>query len=156
MIRLDIKVIENMAKQRPSGYFEDILNNSSNIIRDSDNNILYIELTNEKYECLKTKYRSNYNTSFIGVGSQLKLILSKFGIKSSPTCPCNEYATIMDTKGIEWCESNIDTIIGWLETEARKRHIPFVKYAAKLIVKRAINNAKKLKKSIEKINKKNE
>ena len=42
-----------------------------------------------------------------------------------------------------WCEKNIDEIVGWLEEEARKRRLPFVRYAAKLLVRRAIRLAYK-------------
>jgi hypothetical protein len=49
----------------------------------------------------------------------------------------------MDKRGIDWCERNQDTIVGWLEEEARARELPFVPIAAKLLVKRAIRNAKK-------------
>ena len=131
-----------MAKNRPAGYVDDIMKYSSEIITD-DNNITFIYLSEASYEYLKHKYRSTYESPLSGVGSQLKNILSKMGIKASSTCPCNEYAKIMNNNGIEWCEQNIDTIIGWLRETAQKRHMPFIDYAAKIIVKRAIHNAKK-------------
>jgi hypothetical protein len=49
----------------------------------------------------------------------------------------------MDAKGIEWCESNVDTIVGWLREEAEKRKLPFVDLAGRLLVKRAIANARR-------------
>ena len=51
----------------------------------------------------------------------------------------------MDQNGIEWCENNIDTIVEWLREEATKRKLPFIDAAGKLLVKRAISNAKKKK-----------
>jgi hypothetical protein len=42
-----------------------------------------------------------------------------------------------------WCEKNIDIIVGWLEEEAKNRHLPFSKIAAKALVKLAIYRAKK-------------
>jgi len=51
----------------------------------------------------------------------------------------------MDTNGIEWCENNIDTIVGWLKEEATKRKLPFVDMAGRILVKRAIKNARKNK-----------
>jgi hypothetical protein len=78
-----------------------------------------------------------------GAGTELKKLLGKIGIKSSPTCSCNKRAALMDANGTEWCENNIDTIVGWLKEEATKRKLPFVEYAAKLIIKRAVSNAKK-------------
>ena len=79
-----------------------------------------------------------------GVGTELKKLLSKIGIKATPNCLCNERAAIMDTNGIEWCENNIDTIVEWLKEEATKRKLPFIDMAGRILVKKAISNAKKL------------
>jgi hypothetical protein len=49
----------------------------------------------------------------------------------------------MDRNGCDWCEANIDTIVGWLREEATKRKLPFVDIAGRLLVKRAIRNARK-------------
>jgi hypothetical protein len=78
-----------------------------------------------------------------GPGTELKKLLSKIGIKASPNCSCNKRAALMDTNGIEWCENNIDTIVGWLKEEATKRKLPFIDIAGRILVKRAISNAKK-------------
>lgn len=78
-----------------------------------------------------------------GPGTQLKKLLSKIGIKASPNCSCNKRAALMDTNGIEWCENNIDTIVGWLKEEANKRKLPFIDIAGRILVKKAISNAKK-------------
>lgn len=79
-----------------------------------------------------------------GVGTELKKLLAgwPFKIVATPNCSCNARAAEMNKKGIEWCESNIDTIVGWLKEEAQKRGLPFIDIAAKLMVKRAIRNAK--------------
>jgi hypothetical protein len=49
----------------------------------------------------------------------------------------------MNQKGVEWCEQNIDTIVGWLREEADRADLPFTAIGAKIIVKRAIRNARK-------------
>ena len=78
-----------------------------------------------------------------GPGTELKRLLSRIGITATPNCSCNARARIMDAKGIEWCESNVDTIVGWLREEAEKRKLPFVDLAGRLLVKRAIANARR-------------
>ena len=80
-----------------------------------------------------------------GPGTELKKLLAgwPFKIVASPNCSCNARARTMDEKGCEWCEANIDTIVGWLREEAGKRKIPFVDVAARLLVRRAIANARK-------------
>lgn len=79
-----------------------------------------------------------------GPGTELKKLLTKVGIRASPNCSCNAKARIMDERGCDWCDENIDTIVGWLRDEATKRKLPFVDLAGRLIVKRAIRNARRL------------
>lgn len=45
----------------------------------------------------------------------------------------------MNQQGCDWCEKHIDTVVGWLREEATKRKLPFIDFAGKLIVKRAIS-----------------
>ena len=78
-----------------------------------------------------------------GPGSELKKMFSLVGIKSTPTCSCNRRAGEMDTKGIEWCKNNKEEILGWLEEEATKRKLPFVKFGADCVVNLAIKKAMK-------------
>lgn len=78
-----------------------------------------------------------------GPGTELKKLLGKIGIKSSPTCSCNKRAKTMDENGVEWCEQNVETICDWLQEEATKRKLPFVRLAGKAIINLAIRKAKK-------------
>lgn len=91
----------------------------------------------------------------VGPGTELKKMLSKIGIKASPTCSCNARAQVMDDNGIEWCKANTTTIVGWLREEATKRGLPFVDLAGRIIVKRAISlaeTAEKKRKQAEEAN----
>lgn len=76
-------------------------------------------------------------------GTELRNILASIGITASLGCSCAAKAHTMDELGIEWCEANIDTIVGWLREEAEKRGLPFLDIAAKLLIRRAIHNARK-------------
>lgn len=78
-----------------------------------------------------------------GPGTELKKLLAKIGIASSPTCSCNKRAKAMDENGIEWCEQNVETICDWLAEESAKRKLPFVRLAGKAIIHMAIRRAKK-------------
>lgn len=78
-----------------------------------------------------------------GPGTELKLLLSRIGITAKPGCSCNARASEMDSQGCEWCEQNIDTIVGWLREEATKRGLPFIDAAGRLLVRRAIGNARR-------------
>jgi len=78
-----------------------------------------------------------------GPGTELKKLLAKVGITASPDCSCNARAAEMDRQGVEWCEANLDTIVGWLREQAEARGLPFLDLAGRLLVRRAIQNARK-------------
>jgi hypothetical protein len=80
-----------------------------------------------------------------GPGTELKKILAgwPFRIVASPNCSCNARARTMDDRGIEWCEAHLDEIVGWLREEAAKRKLPFFDAAGRVLVRRAIANARK-------------
>jgi hypothetical protein len=81
-----------------------------------------------------------------GPGTELKKLLGRIGIRSTPSCSCNARAATIDLNELRepgWCEANIGTIVGWLREEATKRKLPFVDMAGRLLVKRAIRNARK-------------
>jgi aminoglycoside N3'-acetyltransferase len=71
-------------------------------------------------------------------------MLGSLGIRSAPTCSCKRRALEMNFRGPDWCEQNIDNIVGWLEEEAKKRRLPFIKTVAKLMVQRAISKSRRL------------
>lgn len=79
-----------------------------------------------------------------GVGTELKKLLAAMRIVPRPGCKCLERAAQMDRAGIAWCDTHISTIVGWLREEAESRGLPFVYAAARLLVRRAIRNARRL------------
>lgn len=78
-----------------------------------------------------------------GPGTELKKLLSWFGIKATGRCKCNNRARVMDNWGPQKCREKMDTILIWLEEEAAARKLPFWKFAAKIAVETAIARAKK-------------
>lgn len=81
-----------------------------------------------------------------GPGTELKKLLAKIGIHATEACSCSARARIMDDREASepgWCAANLDEIVGWLREEATKRQLPFIEAGARLLVKRAIANAKK-------------
>jgi hypothetical protein len=76
-------------------------------------------------------------------GTALKSLLATIGITASPNCSCQRHAAEMDARGCDWCEENLDAIVGWLREEAEKRGLPFIDVAGRLLVRRAIKNARK-------------
>jgi len=78
-----------------------------------------------------------------GPGTELKKLLAKVGITATPDCSCNARAAEMDRQGVEWCEANLGTIVGWLREQAEARGLPVLDIAGRLLVRRAISNARR-------------
>ncbi len=81
-----------------------------------------------------------------GAGTELKNLIAKFGLKPGLNCKCGQHIREMDTKGVEWCEHNIGTITEWLREEAQRAKLPFTEIGAKLLIGKAISNARKKQK----------
>jgi hypothetical protein len=82
-----------------------------------------------------------------GPGTELKKILSYIGITPTQSCNCNKRANTMNAWGADKCNENIDIILDWLKEEADSRKLPFIRSLAKVLVKKAIKNSKKLSSS---------
>lgn len=54
-------------------------------------------------------------------GTELKRLFSFFGQYEKEGCNCVKHADLMDQRGCDWCEANIDTIAKWVTEEAEKR-----------------------------------
>lgn len=77
-----------------------------------------------------------------GCGTELKKLLALLGIVPKG-CNCNAHVRRMDLLGPDWCSAEIEQIVGWLREEAAKRKLPFIEFAARLLVRRAIAIARK-------------
>lgn len=128
MIRFQSNKLEGSAKRRKPGYLEAVLQASTKI----DDNTM--EMSKEDYLRIKEEFCLG------GPGFELKKLLKLFGIIPEPGCQCNKRAAYMDQMGCQWCRDNIDTILGWLQEEANKRGLLFVKSVARMVVYRAIVN----------------
>lgn len=80
-----------------------------------------------------------------GPGTELKKLLAGWPLRITytPDCPCRSHAAQMDAWGCDECERRIDEIVGWLREEAHKRGLPFVDVAGRMLVRRAIRNARR-------------
>lgn len=128
------KIAQNL-QNYPITFISDIMKMS---IKDDDN---FFYFTKDGVDYIVAKY--NIEIPQEGVGTELKKLLSKIGIKATENCSCNHRAKLLDMNGIEWCENNMETIIGWLKEESERRNLPFIEYVAKTLIKRAIKNYKK-------------
>jgi len=79
-----------------------------------------------------------------GPGTVLSTMIKTLGIHMSDSCSCRRHAIAMNEHGNDWCEQNIDTVVGWLREEAKRRGLPFVDMIGKVMVNRAIKKSRKL------------
>jgi hypothetical protein len=79
-----------------------------------------------------------------GPGTVLSKMIKSLGIVMSDNCSCRRHALEMNEKGNDWCEQNIDTVVGWLREEAKRRGLPFVDMIGKVMVNRSIKKSRKL------------
>jgi hypothetical protein len=78
-----------------------------------------------------------------GPGTELKKLLARLGIVASPGCSCNSMAARMDAAGPDGSEAMLGDILAVMQAEAAKRGLPWIETAARLLVKKAIRNARK-------------
>jgi hypothetical protein len=148
MIRIKISDITEAAKRKPNGYVDEVYAAASTL----GGEYLWMELS--EYERLLEKYSGKRIISMPsaavqeghGPGTELKKLLARVGIVSSPDCSCNAHAAEMDRQEQQapgWCEANIDTIVGWLREQAHARGLPFLDAAGRMLVRRAIKLARR-------------
>ena len=74
-----------------------------------------------------------------GVGTELKKLISWFPVPGKSKCKsCKNLELKMNRWGPEVCSQKIDYIIKKLEIAARRRSVPFVRIAVKMLVETAI------------------
>lgn len=106
----------------------------------------WIILTDEAHDALFRKFSPLYLDPGFGPGTELKKLLGAIGIVADENCQCNKRAKLMNIWGCDECEQRTDEIVGWLREEAAARGLPFVAAAARVLVLRAISNARKTQK----------
>jgi len=80
-----------------------------------------------------------------GPGTELSKLLKRFGIEPTPTCSCRAKAAQMDAWGCDECSKpeRIDEVVAVMGAEAEARGLPFLDIAGRLLVRRAIANARR-------------
>jgi hypothetical protein len=80
-----------------------------------------------------------------GPGTELSKLLKRFGIEPTPTCACRAKAAEMDAWGCDECEKpeRIAEVVAVMRAEAEARGLPFLDVAGRLLVRRAIQNARR-------------
>jgi len=80
-----------------------------------------------------------------GPGTELSKLLKRFGIEPTPTCACRAKAAEMDAWGCDEASrpERIEEVVAVMREEAAARGLPFIDTVGRMLVKRAIYNARK-------------
>ena len=80
-----------------------------------------------------------------GPGTELSHLLKRLGISPTPTCQCRAKQQQMDAWGCDECSKpeRIDEVVAVMRAEAEARGLPFLDIAGRLLVRRAIANARR-------------
>ena len=77
-----------------------------------------------------------------GPGCQLRRTLAWWRVRDDGSCGCHEYAAQMDAWGDD-CWAHLEEIVEHLRGAAAAKGLPFVATAARILVARAIDAAKR-------------
>jgi len=100
------------------------------------------ENNTQTFESLMVALTSEIGKTYdSGPGTNLKKYLSWFASESD-TCDCKNKAKIMNVWGPDVCLENIDAILEWLKQSAKEKKLPFVRFVAELLVRKAISEAR--------------
>ena len=80
-----------------------------------------------------------------GPGTELSKLLKRFGIEPTPTCACRAKAAEMDAWGCDEASrpERIEEVVAAMRAEAKARGLPFIDAAGRMLVRRAIHNARR-------------
>ena len=80
-----------------------------------------------------------------GPGTELSKLLKRFGIEPTPTCACRAKAAQMDAWGPDECAKpeRIEEVVAVMREDAAARGLPFIDAVGRMLVRRAIHNARK-------------
>ena len=80
-----------------------------------------------------------------GPGTELSRLLKRFGIEPTPTCACRAKAAEMDAWGCDEASKpeRISEVVAVMRSEAEARGLPFLDLAGRMLVRRAISNARR-------------
>lgn len=93
----------------------------------------------------KPGYEPPSHSHSSGPGAELSKLLKRFGIEPTPTCQCRAKAAQMDAWGPDECEKpeRIDEVVAVMRAEAEARGLPFLDVVGRMLVRRAIKNARR-------------
>jgi hypothetical protein len=148
-----IRVIVAASAARPDGYVDAVLS-AGTVTGAGDARV--VSLTEDAYADIARRFSGKTSEQiaatmqglppiFGGPGAELKKLLKRFGIESTPACKCNAMARQMDAWGTEEFSKpeRIEEVLAVMRAEAAKRKLPFLDAVGRMLIRRAIANARR-------------
>jgi hypothetical protein len=130
-VRLSRKAIYQFAGKRKPGYEAALM--SSAVASDETS----VTITRADYDRIRSEFALP-----CGPGCQLKRTMAWWGIRDDGSCGCTEFSSQMDAWGQD-CWGHLEEIIEHLRGAAAAKGLPFVATAARILVARAIDAARR-------------
>ena len=130
-VRLSRKAVLAFAAKRKPGYEAALL---AVAIKSDDRSVT---IARADYDRLRDEF-----TLLCGPGCQLRRTLSWWGIRDDGSCGCDSFAAQMDRWGDD-CWAHLEEIVEHLRGAAAAKGLPFLATAARILVARAIDAARR-------------
>jgi hypothetical protein len=131
-VQLSRKAVAMFAAKRKPGYEPALI--AAAIAFD----VRSVTITRADYDRLRDEF-----ALLCGPGCQLTRSLAWWGIRDDGRCGCDSYAAQMDSWGADECFRRIEDIVEHLREAAATKGLPFIATAARMMVARAIEAARK-------------
>jgi hypothetical protein len=143
---VSLDAVKAVAHMRPAGYVEAIL--GSGFWRFDPDVGDVVDIPDAVYWDLVRTYSPGEFSGRLalhacGPGCQLKRSLAWWGIKDDGSCGCSDYAALLDAWGPDECWGRLEEIVEHLREAAAAKGLPFIATAARILVARAIEAARK-------------
>jgi hypothetical protein len=130
-LKLRIEAVRHAAKNRAAGYVDAVMAAAVQF------NDTHIWISREDFDRIRVQFAGP-----CGPGCQLRRSLSWWGIRDDGSCGCDSFAAKMDAWG-QGCWEHLEEIVEHLRGAAEKKGLPFLATAARILVARAIDAARR-------------
>ena len=129
-LKLRVEAVRHAAKSRAAGYMDAVM---AAAVQSTE---IHVWIDREDYDRIRVQFAGP-----CGPGCQLRRSLSWF-VRDDGKCGCDSFAAQMDRWGDD-CWAHLEEIVEHLRGAAAAKGLPFVATAARILVARAIDAARR-------------
>jgi hypothetical protein len=131
-LKLRVESVRHAAERRAAGYIDAVMAAAV------QSTAIHLWIDREDFDRIRIQFAGP-----CGPGCQLKKSLAWWGIKDDGSCGCSDFAAMMDAWGCDECWRRLEEIVEHLRTAAAEKGLQFIATAARIMVGRAIEAARK-------------